>query len=849
MNYVNSINYSERIINKEELEILVNVLKNYEQTEDYIKSGVVFNLSLNVKIEELAQMLNANPILEKYINFDIYSDEQLVYLVNTLPHFKEIDKACILKFAGKESLKDIKKKCEIDYLRSLTPKELEKFSLYNFSNCFTKEELFSVITSSELSREERLELLKNKYIAEVVANIYIYSKDALQIKVEEFIKEIDSDGRLLELYHSLTEEKLNKLKEKGVTYDNEIKLKEIQYNFLKNIAIIETYKDQLSQMIQRNPNLLYTINFNLLQFMNPKSLEILSKYDRIRDISLEKLAYSKGHIEETTNLLQERLNHPEEEIYKLLELCSKFESEDIAKEFWNRFSPQEAIYLAGYKNRIFSHEIQYINDATLESMKNISIYEEERFRKIIDNPSSTKEEVLDVYMHKFFGTSLEKIREQVEIYGSDLPKIIKHYTSKETLTDRERIELYSLKHIQYIKEIINIEDVGTLRNLFEELSKDPELKPNIIANLMINDYLKVAYTKEKNESLYALRGEDIIKRIVYDKSSIPVYKPTQDFNMLITIVGAYIKSSSLGEHPYAEWNDKEKNTSKDICTSIIGNDNLSMASNKDNIKFGFIGLRDSDIREEAPYDLSSNANTIIVNTLRESQFKTTQGIKDCTRYGHNEILLERQIVQEDGTYVKRQPDYIVAINKITTKDKRAAKEFGIPIVYIDTREIAKCESERIRQLKDNVIQDTQSSPRIDFDVLKELFTKYHNNYSGLFEIDKRSLKRFFKPQEMEDYLISIAKYMVNIKDEKDIERFYQMLEEEHKREGIDGKRIPFTFNKIRATLGSQNKTQTVQASIKNTCKVQEMQVSTVKNVKGIYEQIDKISGGRDDERQ
>jgi hypothetical protein len=137
-----------------------------------------------------------------------------------------------------------------------------------------------------------------------------------------------------------------------------------------------------------------------------------------------------------------------------------------------------------------------------------------------------------------------------------------------------------------------------------------------------------------------------------------------------------------------------------------------------------------------------------------------------TRHGHNELLLKRNVDDK-----KRQPDYIIAVDNIKPKDIKAAKEFGIPIVLLNSEKIIQYNIERML----SIISDLYET--MDINKLQELIVLYNNNYSGMITFNKNSIK-YLKSIDMEAYLMECAQRIVSTGDKKLINDFIMVMNNE-----------------------------------------------------------------------
>lgn len=594
-------------------------------------------------------------------------------------------------------------------------------------------------------------------------------------KLANFLQNIDENGDFyIKAYESMKSED-------GEPLWNSI------CGFMGHIDFISNNKEKLLNLLEKNPNLFSTINYGFLElFEDSTDVEFYTRYE-----SLKKIYVGEGKelYKKIINRLKENLKNPEELIQKCLDNMRL--EHDIVHKIEDTEDIDKIIFMLTKRPYLVNHGFE-----SYELIRDYEEDEEKYFKKVLENPDCTLENMLDIYTRRFFNMKYSEAKEFVSKYEDGIKDLLKRYEEKEDLTIDEQLEVSSMNRLIYLKEILNIKDVDALRSCYENLSNNPDLSErDYLENLICEENIKRAYTKEKKENLYSPQNSDKIKNIEYEGEKIEVYKPQGNWNMLITVVGAYVKNDAAKENPKEEWNTNEKLNNHGICTSLIGNNNLSMAFKKGVPILGFFNIGDNSIYEEAEYDLGSNSNDIEIKTRVPSRFRLTKRLINHIRLGHGESVLERRSESPTNDTVKRQPDFVVAINEIDEVAKKAAKEFEVPIVLLNTKEIAMAESKKIDFLQKEFMDNPES------EILHTIIEEYHNNYAGLITLDKKSCKKYFNPKKAEKDLKKIVETISKLDDEKkqkelarDLKEYLQ--EEEEKRKLVNKKFIPFYFDKL-----------------------------------------------------
>lgn len=758
---------------REELKLFL-----YELLESFGKEEKSYNFRGIITVNDVKNIITKYPNVACFIDYDdfSFSDMQSLnevcqgegkYNLNIISRRLEENEQTGQNL---ELLKRLKVDCSIKLLNAGKQKEIEKEYPGYFKNISNIKEIFD-----KLNDEAKIRFISNLDIC-----IQIFK----QKQEDYFLQQADKTGQLLRLYKTINDENMSKLEnmskdDKNIDY--------VKIRFREHLEDIYKNREKLISLIEKNPTTLFTINYSLLKIVEDTDLEFFSKYYslgrmyiKLSDISTE---FCKKIVEE----LKSKVRYPEEMIVNCLE-CTKELDDNTIMQLLEKEPIDKIIYLMNKHPELFKSKQVYEIIADFEKA------EQEYCDKKAYDPRSGVQDIIDAYMRRFFNMTYDEANIKIRQYQSGLGELIKGYETKENLSIQEQQELSSLRQLLYIKEILQIRDIEVLRQCYAEFEKDTNIsKPNYMESLMLEELVNSAYTKEKIEKLFVPQQGEQDEKIAYEGKEIAVYKPKDNWNMLVSVVGAYVKNNKARQNPKEEWNSPDKVVNHGICTSLIGNNNLSMARRKNNLIFGFCKLEPNSIKSEASYDLVTNSNDIKIKQYKESEFRTTEDLKNNVRYGHSELLIERRA--EDCITEKRQPDYIVAVNKIRESDKKAAKEFGIPIVYISTKQIAGKEKQKLQGLMQTLDEE------ITAENLNKLVCQYHNNYAGLITLDKKACKKYFNPGETEQYFEKIATSIDSMQDAQqrvELAQQYKtiLLEEQQKRRRVEKKYIPFRFDEI-----------------------------------------------------
>lgn len=382
----------------------------------------------------------------------------------------------------------------------------------------------------------------------------------------------------------------------------------------------------------------------------------------------------------------------------------------------------------------------------------------EKSRAEIKSKLLTRKQALDAIGMRFLGLSYEQMSKMGEIYAEDVEILINKYTEKakekekqnEKLSLEEQNELTALRTLRNIKEILSIKDTKALAETFEELDKLEEFKDiNFALSNALEDNVKRAYAKDYKEKVYSVNEAD---RLEKDVDGIKVYSPTE-FNMLVHVVAAYGNFELIDKkHPEKSskeiWKNVDNKQNHILCTSYIGNSNLcfkrKMEDDKDEgakVIFGFSNFSENGILMAAPYDIGSDTTSIKSdNSAITSSFRTGENMIKQTRWLHNEVCVERRLENQKNANI--EPDYIVCVDEINEESKKVAKDFGIPIVFLETKKIAKQESEKINKLFEDF--NKTKNPEI----ISEIINLYGGNLNTYTNYRSEYVEKYFNPSKM-----------------------------------------------------------------------------------------------------
>ena len=384
----------------------------------------------------------------------------------------------------------------------------------------------------------------------------------------------------------------------------------------------------------------------------------------------------------------------------------------------------------------------------------------------------TRKQALDALGTRFFGISYEEMKKYVSEYSHDLDLMLEKYNSKQELTEEEENELYSLKILRNIKEILAIKDKKSIVETYMELDKLEEFKDiDFSLPIALDENLRRCFAKDYKESLYNFN--EINKKETID--GVNIYSP-KEFNLLVHVVAAFGKFNLIDNEKSAKeiWNAANRKENHILCTSYISNSNLCFArpmENEKKIILGFKNFNENSVLMGAPYDIGSATEDFSSDkSAYLSSFRMAKNMPKHTKWSHNEICLERRIIDNKRNNI--EPDYIVCIDEVDEDSLKVAKDFNIPIVLMETKEIAKKESKKIDELFDKFYKEKNSK------YLSEIVNRYQTNLCSYKNYKSDILNEYFSQENMKkkiNELISSIDKMYNVGNRKIALECYEEL--------------------------------------------------------------------------
>lgn len=406
----------------------------------------------------------------------------------------------------------------------------------------------------------------------------------------------------------------------------------------------------------------------------------------------------------------------------------------ILKTEINRSKPLEdnlskiEILINYFTNHVFKIQIPEIDDETMKKLLDCAIYDSrnihdveidydenyyENFNEKCDSKYEEQKSLFgkSIYLTKYFSISEMEARNIVEQYGKDLEEL-----------SRINPEI-DIQYIKSLKEILEIEDSQILDRLYYNTTK--QYRPSEVLDLlnMIEKTASRTYSEQLNTTNQKLQNEDEnIQYIDYNGKKIKQINLNGNFNLILhsTDTG-FLRDKKLEENVDFKqlWNNSKNKMSHILSMVYINQNFMGCPPVGDNgVMYGFTGIDSQKIKLMGNTDINTYSNNFSYGASTPTYIT-----------GKNMLKTARRVYAEFGLEKKgTNPDYVVQFDDssetVIENTKKAASQFGIPILYIDKSEIEKQQITNIDGLL-NEFQEAQ-----DIEIMKKILNTYETNVAG-----------------------------------------------------------------------------------------------------------------------
>lgn len=727
----------------------VEMQKNTNDNTDKNNLFTRRTLSSQVKLSYLLENLDESLLL------DVEFREKLLDLV--------IEKGYKITESSPMHLKQIDRLAE-NYYRDL----LEN----NIDGVLTKNILSAELLKNKGFLESYINLLKQKGIDnETIVSSLTYNEECTNVlknnfklfqyvfenvtptNLEKFFNKFFSDEELDALF---TEEQdlQGKLLRVSQLYakDNTI-LQSLNGELLKDqYQSIPNYKMQLIAKNSRFQDRILSLNDYENSLYNKIAQLVSQKTDRWNRFEkniVENL--SDGYYGELINDLYEQAKQGNkitaEDLETLTFLLSK---QCYSKSVFDKYFKQ------GMDDKsIKQKEIRYSNNIfNITNKKELEHFEEIKelvCDTILTNPSLDDEQ-LTAPISKYLGhfnqlSELDRMKLALlqKYYNMDLEEafnIVNKFSSDiDSISVNDDYQANIIEQIKAIKNIFKSNDINILNQIG---NLDILVQTDLSSSTYLVEETKEMFEQLYKENLYMPKEDDKVGNTTYKGKNIEVFDANTDFSIIVKRVGA------TNENSRDIWNRMTKDAEhgrKDLryytCTSYMTDENLLNQDNEIEVTFGFAqGTNNYSFDAIYPHDAHTPyyAGDDIYNDL-DGSYMIPSTLEMNTDNRYNEVVINTLGIGENGQMTKMQPDYIVYVkgqsdmdldglenDPVWEKSKKAASEFGIPIVVIDREKVKQSEKAKIA----NMSEELKGNPNSN-DVLR--FVKKVKHYISRYGVE------------------------------------------------------------------------------------------------------------------
>lgn len=367
--------------------------------------------------------------------------------------------------------------------------------------------------------------------------------------------------------------------------------------------------------------------------------------------------------------------------------------------------------------------------------------------------------------------------------------ICKKYNIKGIPITQENVDLFEM--YKAMLDIIGEDNPDVLIDTYNQFSSQMSPHPNFMRTITFENSMRKVFAQTLNSSVYKCTDSYTIN------DGVKIFDAGTDFKMIVTAIGAYQGDFPDQENYFDYWNSPTIRSHGNCC-SLIGNNNLSMATPK-NIILGFSTMDDNMLLLSGCKDLNSTTSSRNFNIASEESFGTNPDdpyiefsnpdiLIDNTRGDYNELVYERRDLSSNPLFYKKNPDYIVFIEEYENIDDyfeeykdnpdalaylneqkksqehqleqslKAAKNFNIPIVRINRETCAKQAIFEIEQLL------SEFENTLNPEYLERMICQFENNRVGNHDKHLIIRSKYFSTTQMSTYLNRLEKTISNIED-------------------------------------------------------------------------------------
>lgn len=471
----------------------------------------------------------------------------------------------------------------------------------------------------------------------------------------------------------------------------------------------------LEEMIEKNENALRYCNFGIFQDeifeMGSEFIKYISKFP---GLSAQLMILQKNN-PQLLRLISSRIEEYESlpDNYDELEILITYFTRkcfDINLDKVDERTTENLIDCALLNSKAQKDD----NIINIEYVANYKDVLNEQYTKMYENAQSI-EAKRNIYFNRMFSISTSEAQKLIEEYGSDLDNI-------QTIEESDK-EIFSK-----ISAILDIQD----ESVIDELFSNGDIQYRVIDILSLKhriakecalDYSKsMNSTDESIKELLSNNDEKLIETLEFEGQQIKQIRLNGNFNLLVhSTDSGFIQEGEINEERdfVKAWNNGTNKANHIISSCYINQDFLGCAPvNGNGVMYGFTTVQPENIRLMGVTDINTYSSEFAYNS-KTRQYMSAKTMPYSSRRVYSEFGLERE---------NTIPDYVILFDDMDEQLKentyRAAMQFGIPVLFVDKKEIEQQQIKNLHQLIEDFGRDG------DIETLKQLLNTYETNVAG-----------------------------------------------------------------------------------------------------------------------
>ena len=416
---------------------------------------------------------------------------------------------------------------------------------------------------------------------------------------------------------------------------------------------------------------------------------------------------------------------------------SKFSSDSVFLDLVSKRIDQKNIPFTDYEKVIISYlTLNPQEGKKIKNYEDILTFVERKNNELesIINNNSTLLDVKRAYLEMITGLDYESIIDLIKMYGNDPEKLLQYYDNVSPESYKELSEKEALEIIIKLKSLIETVDINLIKSEFQKIVSMENKETSYLRYqkcCILENSLRRAYGRDVTNSLSKDLDTLPLKEYEYNGEKYYVRNVEGNFNRMVSLLGAYRKSSSSEGDMYDRWNTNQMANNHALCYSLINQSNpgTALIHDKTGVIISINRFSPESLSAAAPYDLCSDNRHNTVQTMRQQRFFSTKNMQDQVRGMYSEYDIELQDISSDSKqYQKIQPATIICFEEIDEDSINASIElskrlgYNVPIELIDRRKLANEEMIKIN----SSLEQFKTGQNIDTSLVKTIITSFNN---------------------------------------------------------------------------------------------------------------------------